>query len=268
MRIAMVVEIIAKYLETNKRLVVPNLGAFIVKVAGEQILFSNLIKGDDGVLRGLLMQSGSTEMEAAAIIDRFVFEVNFRLQERGECALRNFGRLRSGVNGTVSFEYAPAEEDDVLESVTKSGVVDESVSEPANEEQEPVPAEQETLQDRREKAKSKKLFELGKSRYDDREEVLRSTSIRRDKSIRGLTYRGDGGPRQATGYKSRQTKGIGGWLLVLVVAAAMLAVGVLLYGEIFGNHAAEETATPAYEAMSKPEPTVENPDMEYIQQPE
>ena len=36
----MVVEIIAKYLESNKRLVVPNLGTFIVKVASESVLFS------------------------------------------------------------------------------------------------------------------------------------------------------------------------------------------------------------------------------------
>ena len=48
----MVVEVISKYLATNKRLVVPNLGTFIVKKAGEQILFSNLMKGDDGGLVG------------------------------------------------------------------------------------------------------------------------------------------------------------------------------------------------------------------------
>ena len=47
----MIVELISKYLESNKRLVVPNLGAFIVKEAGRVVLFSNLIKGDDGVLR-------------------------------------------------------------------------------------------------------------------------------------------------------------------------------------------------------------------------
>ena len=53
----MIVELISKYLETHKRLVVPNLGAFIVKIPGESVLFSNLIKNDDGVLRSLLMRS-------------------------------------------------------------------------------------------------------------------------------------------------------------------------------------------------------------------
>ena len=103
----MIVEIISKYLETNKRLVVPNLGAFIVKEAGRTVLFSNLIKGDDGVLRSLLISSGVSELEAAAAIDRFVFEVNFRLESRGECMLSGFGELRNGVNGTITFTFSP-----------------------------------------------------------------------------------------------------------------------------------------------------------------
>ncbi|MBQ6580641.1 MAG: hypothetical protein IIX32_01425, partial [Alistipes sp.] len=66
----MIVEIIAKYLESNKRLVVPNLGTFIVKVPAQTILFSNLIKNDDGCLRGLLKSEGMSELDAAALIDR------------------------------------------------------------------------------------------------------------------------------------------------------------------------------------------------------
>ena len=97
----MVVEVISKYLATNKRLVVPNLGTFIVKKAGEQILFSNLMKGDDGVLRGLLVEDGLSAIEAAAVLDRFVFEANFRLQQGSDCVLKNFGTLRNGENGML-----------------------------------------------------------------------------------------------------------------------------------------------------------------------
>ena len=61
---AMIVKLISKYLETHKRLVVPNLGAFIVKVPGQSVLFSNLIKNDDGVLRSLLTADGISDMEA------------------------------------------------------------------------------------------------------------------------------------------------------------------------------------------------------------
>lgn len=50
--------LIAEFLRTHKRLVVPQLGAFIVKAPGGEILFSELFKRDDGVLRGLLTAAG------------------------------------------------------------------------------------------------------------------------------------------------------------------------------------------------------------------
>ena len=111
----MVIEIIAKYLESNKRLVVPHLGTFIVKVPAQTILFSNLIKNDDGVLRSLLHQSGISELDAAALIDKFVFEVNFRLDNSQVCALDGFGVLRTGANGTISFTYNPTAKGEVLD---------------------------------------------------------------------------------------------------------------------------------------------------------
>ena len=64
----MIVEIIYNYLQANKRLVVPNLGAFIVKQSadgGRKVLFSPLFKTDDGVLRKLLIEKGVNELEAA-----------------------------------------------------------------------------------------------------------------------------------------------------------------------------------------------------------
>lgn len=265
----MVVEIISEYLATNKRLLVPNLGAFIVKRAGEEILFSNLIKGDDGVLRGLLVNSGLSEIEAAGVLDRFVFEVNFRLQNNGECALKNFGYLRVGANGTIAFEYKPGVEEQSLEKdaeesktvsdePTTTDVVlaeqeDKSLPHPVDETN---PVKRET-----------KVVELKRSRYDDKEEVRKATSIRRDKSIKGLTYRAGGSSARQSGYSSsRRSSGVGGWLLVLVVAAAMLAIGVLLYDEIFGDKSGDvepQTVTPAVKA----ETGVENPDLEYIEQP-
>ena len=43
-----------QYLESHRRLVVPQLGTFIVKEPGRSVVFSELLKRDDGVLRGLL----------------------------------------------------------------------------------------------------------------------------------------------------------------------------------------------------------------------
>lgn len=288
----MVVEVISKYLATNKRLVVPNLGTFIVKKAGEQILFSNLMKGDDGVLRGLLVEEGLSAIEAAALLDRFVFEANFRLQQGLACSLKNFGTLRNGDNGTVLFDYEPqmdgevfdvdviqpqAKAEELAEESAEEQVAEIEVVEAeddiavATEEEVAISVEESAAADVRgdvydeyddEEYIESEPKELGKSRYDDRQEVLRSTSIRRDSSIKGLKYKGSSNISQrGSGYKGSSSKGISGWLLVLVVAAALLAIGMLLWGEVFSSVSDEEEEVVV---MSKPEPTVPNPDAEYI----
>lgn len=284
----MVVEVISKYLATNKRLVVPNLGTFIVKKAGEQILFSNLMKGDDGVLRGLLVAEGLSAIEAAALLDRFVFEANFRLQQGLACSLKNFGTLRNGDNGTVLFDYEPQmdgevfdvdviqpqakAEEQVEEQTAEIEVVEPADVAVATEEEVAISVEESAAADMRgdvydeyddeEEYIEPEPKELGKSRYDDRQEVLRSTSIRRDSSIKGLKYKGSSNISQrGSGYKGGSSKGISGWLLVLVVAAALLAIGMLLWGEVFSSVNDEEEEVVV---MSKPEPTVPNPDAEYI----
>lgn len=118
----MVVEIIAKYLESNKRLIIPNFGAFMVKVPQQTILFSNLLKGDDGVLRKLIAETGMSEIEAAGVVDRFVFEINYRLQNNGECRLGGFGRLSKAANGAVNFEFAPTIEGEDVEGALAAEV--------------------------------------------------------------------------------------------------------------------------------------------------
>ena len=47
----MLTDLIAQYLTAHKRLVVPQLGAFIVKEPDHTVLFSELLRRDDGVLR-------------------------------------------------------------------------------------------------------------------------------------------------------------------------------------------------------------------------
>ena len=104
----MLTETILRYLESNRRLVIPQLGAFVVKEPGVSILFSELLRRDDGVLRSLLCNEGMTELEAAGAIDRFVFEVRHALQE-GErrYPMAGFGVLSAASDGTIHFDYAP-----------------------------------------------------------------------------------------------------------------------------------------------------------------
>ena len=86
-------EVIVEYLRSNRRLVIPNFGAFMAKESGERI-FSDLLRTDDGVLSSLLKARGLNEMEAAITIDRFIFEVRHELEQYGYCRLGEVGTLR------------------------------------------------------------------------------------------------------------------------------------------------------------------------------
>lgn len=101
-----VVEVITEYLRDNRKLVVPNLGAFIVKETGERI-FSDLLRADDGVLVSLLRAKGLSEMETAVTIDRFVFETRHEMELYGYCRLGDLGTLRIEPETRVVRLYEP-----------------------------------------------------------------------------------------------------------------------------------------------------------------
>ena len=101
----MLIRTISQYLESHKRLVVPQLGTFIVKEPGVSIVFSELLKRDDGTHRRLLIDGGLRELEAAGEIDRFVFEVRHAVEHGAEFRLDGFGVMRPGPNGTIAFAF-------------------------------------------------------------------------------------------------------------------------------------------------------------------
>ena len=72
------------------------------------VVFSELLKRDDGVLRDLLRAEGLGELEAAGEIDRFVFEVRHAIEHGKPYELVGFGVLKPGPNATIAFEYRPA----------------------------------------------------------------------------------------------------------------------------------------------------------------
>lgn len=86
-------DIIVEYLRENRRLVIPEFGAFIAKESGE-VIFSELLRGDDGVLASLLASHGLNPMEATIAIDRYKFETRHALQQFGYCQLGALGTLR------------------------------------------------------------------------------------------------------------------------------------------------------------------------------
>ena len=95
--------IIAGYLKHTKRLVVPRFGAFIVKQPSGDIIFSELMRNDDGVLRSLLVAYGCNELAANGMIDRFSFEIRHKISQGEAYVIPNFGEFSDGGNNTIRF---------------------------------------------------------------------------------------------------------------------------------------------------------------------
>ncbi len=103
----LVTNIIIGYLKHNKRLVVPQLGTFIVKQPTGEIIFSELMRGDDGVLRSLLVAYGLNELAANGMIDRLRFEIKHAVAEGSKFTITDFGEFSAGDNGTIRFRHKP-----------------------------------------------------------------------------------------------------------------------------------------------------------------
>lgn len=103
----MIAQILSQYLGSHKRLVIPQLGTLIVKEPGRSVVFSELLKRDDGTLRGLLIEQGRSELEAAGEIDRLVFEVRHAIEHGEQYRIEGLGVMKAGQSGTIAFVYDP-----------------------------------------------------------------------------------------------------------------------------------------------------------------
>lgn len=104
----LLVHTVIDYLEHNKRLVVPRLGTFIVKPDDGTVIFSELLRKDDGVLRSLLEAKGLGELEIEGMIDRTIFNIRHAVSGGKEYAFEGFGTFRAGANGTIRFTQTKA----------------------------------------------------------------------------------------------------------------------------------------------------------------
>lgn len=104
----MVGKIIREYLEGgNKKITVPGFGTFMRKESGE-IIFVDLLRKDDGVLRGLVEDYGGySEVEAMALADRFVFGIKRRIEHDGSAPIEGFGTMTLDDKGTYQFNHSP-----------------------------------------------------------------------------------------------------------------------------------------------------------------
>ncbi|MBS1364380.1 hypothetical protein [Alistipes sp.] len=105
----MINKIIAEYLRTNKRLVVPHFGAFIRKENSEAIVFVPFLKKDDGVLQQLLVSEyGMDSADAQAVIDEYIAEIKESIAARGAYVIEGVGRLMTDSNEICYLELGAA----------------------------------------------------------------------------------------------------------------------------------------------------------------
>lgn len=212
--------VVTQYLESHKRLVIPQFGAFIVKEPGHGVLFSELLKRDDGVLRGLLRARGLGDLEAAGEIDRFVFEVRHAVERGAEYRMSGFGVLKPGPNGTIAFVYEP--QATPAESSSASEVSDGAAAPGA-------PAESARTGSRTQHVHSERVAEAVRTAFSE-PRVSRSAKMDPDPSVRGLRYGKPPKNTDAYTYVDRAPRRRTDRFVWIAVIAAVLALAAIAFG--------------------------------------
>lgn len=96
--------IIKDFFNTNTRLVVPNFGTFIKKTDTSEIIFTEILKKDDGVLVSLVMQQYSLErIMAVEMVNKYVKTIKHQTLVDGSYVITDFGEIQLKDNGTFLF---------------------------------------------------------------------------------------------------------------------------------------------------------------------
>ena len=196
-----ITNIIIEYLKHNKRLCVPKLGTFIVKQSSGSIVFSDLMRGDDGVLRALLMAAGMRELEANGAIDRFVFEIRHAVSVEGSKKIEGLGEFSANVNNTITFT-----------PVSQTRVIGGNIKPPVEVIQRRIPPRQEAKPNAYGARPT-----TPKRNTNSEEETL--TLGKPDAYLRGLKYDSrKNKKRDEMGPVKRVHGGGKGWIIVLLLA--------------------------------------------------
>lgn len=102
----MIEKIISGYMATNRRLVVPTLGAFLRKDDNSTLVFVEFLKKDDGVLISLVAaELGLNESDAREVIEQYVLRAKQQLSQKGEFIMDGLGVMRVDANNLYHFDY-------------------------------------------------------------------------------------------------------------------------------------------------------------------
>lgn len=255
--------IIIGYLKHNKRLVVPKLGAFIVKQPDGTIIFSELMRNDDGVLRSLLVAYGCNELAANGIIDRFVFEVRHNISQGTSYAIPNLGEFVAGENNTIRFKHK--REPKVFGGTIKPPVErfdDEKLKWQRIQRIRQQQSENITGHSTHRRLKSSTAISTTTQRKRDDDDLELGKP---DKYLRGLKYenrKGRNNDEERFGGNERQMRNKGGRTLFLILVAIVLSIaGWFTWQWIEGdNNANIKPTTPSTERSVESLPKIEQTD--------
>lgn len=260
--------IISQYLQTAKRLVVPQLGAFLVKEPHREILFSELIRRDDGTLRGLLVEAGMSELAAQGEIDRFVFEVRHAAKEGQEYIAEGLGCFSAGANSTIAFRYDPTIKRPVTPTVAEEpeerpAVVVVADAEPENQPERPLKVAEEPAVElvAEPVEESAEIAVAPHSEKGEDEELHLTTSVKMNPApyVKGLKSYGKP-PKNTDAFtyvdRPQRRKKVDTFLVIAIVAA-LIALGAIAYGYYhdWQERRAEEQSIEQLEALTA-EPNV------------
>ena len=222
----MICEYITRYLLLNKRLVVPNFGAFVVNPSNGNLIFVELLKQDDGVLMRQLMADGLSAVDAMNMIDRFVFEIRHKVESGGVAMLNGIGRMSLAEDGLYRFVYDPNTGREIAEP---AAAVQTPAPEPIVESEPEVVTEPEPVVEPNvaqeaivEQSEPEVVVEMPKFEH---------AQIEPNAYVKGLRY---GKPQRPSKddirYVGHSTsRGVDKFVIVAVVAA-LLAIGAIVYG--------------------------------------
>lgn len=225
----MICEYITRYLLLNKRLVVPNLGAFVVNPSNGDLIFVELLKQNDGVLMRQLMADGLSEIDSMNMIDRFVFEIRHKVESGGTATLNGIGRLSLAEDGLYRFEYDP---DAGREIAVPAAMVEEPAAEPIVESEPIVEPEPEPMvEESAEEPATEESAVVEQSEPAVEIPKFERSVMEPESYVKGLRY---GKPQRPSKddirYVGHSTgRGVDKFVVVAIVAA-LLAIGAIVYG--------------------------------------
>lgn len=262
-----IVRIIAQYLDTHKRLVIPGLGMFLVKEEPRKVVFTELMSRDDGVLQALLVEQGMTALAAAGELNRFVFEVRHAIESGREFEMQGFGVLRPAGNGTMRFDHRPLTTvlPDVAleiepEQVQKVRHV-ERIEEPRRPVQPAQPAEEPKEEPKEEVADEEEVDEEIQTEADPTEPIEDHDEEPSETDDEDPFMEEDDEdelpqPRRVrrVARPTQQKPKVDRFLLVAIVAAvlALLAIGYGMYSNSMSVEEAEDTPTEQTDSLAVP----------------